>query len=200
MIAHLNGELAVVEADHVVVDVGGVGYKVFAPLSVIALLPQPGARVKLFTYTSVKEDSITLYGFSDKNEQNMFELLLTVTGVGPKVALNILSVLTVESIVEAISRDDIASLNRVPGVGNKMAQRMALELKEKIATLAWVERARKHARPGEHDVLVDVVEGLIGLGYDRQSARKAADEAMSATSNKNNESEVLKLALRKLTQ
>ncbi len=198
MIAHVNGELSNIETDYVVVDVGGVGYKVFAPLSVIALLPQPGARVKLFTYTHVKEDALTLYGFAETEQKNMFELLLTVTGVGPKVALNILSVLPVESIVGAISRDDIATLNRVPGVGNKMAQRISLELKEKMTTLIWLERARSVG--GEHDVIVDVVEGLIGLGYDRQSARKAADEALASSSNKKDAGEVLRLALRKLTQ
>ncbi|HOP80895.1 MAG TPA: Holliday junction ATP-dependent DNA helicase RuvA, partial [Armatimonadota bacterium] len=119
MIAHVSGELTLVEADHVVIDVGGVGYKVYAPLSVIAELPKPGTRVKLHTYTQVKEDAITLYGFTDTVQLNLFELLLTVTGVGPKVALNILSVLPVESTVEAISRDDTLALNRVPGVGNK---------------------------------------------------------------------------------
>ncbi|MEN6372499.1 MAG: Holliday junction branch migration protein RuvA [Armatimonadota bacterium] len=199
MIAHVIGELARVEADYVVIDVGGVGYKVYTPLSVIAEMPQPGAKVKLFTYTNVKEDAITLYGFRESDEQNMFELLLTVTGVGPKVALNILSVLQVEEIVGAISRDDYASLNRVPGVGNKMAQRIALELKEKITTLAWAERARK-AAPAEHAVLQDVVEGLVALGYDRQAARRATEDALKSAKNKKDTSEVLKLALRQLTQ
>lgn len=200
MIAHVIGELARVEADYVVVDVGGVGYKVYAPISVIAEMPQPGAKVKLFTYTNVKEDAITLYGFKNGDEQSMFELLLTVTSVGPKVALNILSVLQVEEIVGAISRDDHVSLNRVPGVGNKMSQRITLELKEKITTLAWAERATKTAAPDEHAVLQDVVEGLVALGYDRQAARRATEDALSSAKNKKDTSEVLKLALRQLTQ
>lgn len=200
MIAHVIGELSLVEADHVVIDVGGVGYKVYAPLSVIAVMPKPGAKTKLFTYTHVKEDAITLFGFTVKDQQNLFELLLTVTGVGPKVALNILSVLQVEDIVEAISRDDYLSLNRVPGVGNKMAQRIALELKEKIATLAWVERAKKAAAPAERALLEDVVEGLMALGYDRQKARKAAEQALGSATDKKDTSEVLRLALRTLTQ
>jgi holliday junction DNA helicase RuvA len=189
-----------VESDYIVVDVSGVGYKVYAPLSVIATLPQPGAKIKLFTYTHVKEDILALYGFSEIDQKNMFELLLTVTGVGPKVALNILSVLPVESIVAAVSRDEIVTLNRVSGVGNKMAQRIALELKEKIATLAWVERARAAAKPGEHEIVLDVVEGLIALGYDRANARRAADEALAGASNKKDTGEVLRSALRKLTQ
>ncbi|MEN6520092.1 MAG: Holliday junction branch migration protein RuvA [Armatimonadota bacterium] len=200
MIAHVIGELARVEADYVVIDVGGVGYKVYTPLSVIAEMPQPGAKIKLFTYTNVKEDAITLYGFRDSDEQNMFELLLTVTSVGPKVALNILSVLQVEEIVGAISRDDYASLNRVSGVGNKMSQRIALELKEKITTLSWAERAKKAAAPAEHAVLQDVVEGLVALGYDRQAARRATEDALKSAKNKKDTSEVLKLALRQLTQ
>ena len=200
MIAHVSGELTRVEADYVVVDVAGVGYKIYAPLSVIAGLPKPGAKVKLHTYTHVKEDAITLYGFSDSDQQNLFELLLTVTSVGPKVAMNILSVMSVEHVVESISRDDFLSLTRVPGVGNKMAQRIVLELKEKIATLAWVERAKKTAKPAEHAVMQDVVEGLVGLGYDRQAARRAAEHALSQASDKKDTSEVLRLALKQLTQ
>lgn len=199
MIAHIAGELARVEADYVVVDVGGVGYKIYAPLSVISMMPQPGTRVKLHTYTHVKEDSLTLFGFEDIDQQNIFEILLTVNGVGPKVALNILSVLTVAHLAEAISRDDYVSLNRVPGVGTKMAQRIALELKEKINSLAWVEKARKTARPAEHAIVDDVTEGLVALGYDRQSARKAAEQALSSAKNKNDTSEVLRLALKQLT-
>jgi Holliday junction DNA helicase RuvA len=189
-----------VEADYIVVDVGGVGYKVNTPLSVIAAMPKVGEKVKLFTYTHVKEDAITLYGFTNTDQQNLFELLLTVTGVGPKVALNILSVLAVEDIVEAISRDDFLSLNRVPGVGNKMAQRIVLELKEKTATLAWVERAKKAAAPAERAVVDDVIEGLVALGYDRQTSRRAAEQALSSAKDKKDTSEVLRLALRQLTQ
>lgn len=200
MIAHIAGELARVEADYIVVDVGGVGYKIYAPLSVITVMPQPGTRIKLQTYTHVKEDALTLYGFEDTDQQSMFELLLTVSGVGPKVALNILSVLTVQHVVDAISRDDYVSLNRVPGVGNKMAQRIALELKEKISTLVWAERARKTAKPAEQVVVDDVAEGLVALGYDRQTARKTAEQAISAAKNKKDTSEVLRLALKQLTK
>ena len=200
MIAHINGELSKVETDYVVIDVNGVGYKVYAPLPVIAGLPRPGAKVKLHTYMHVKEDALTLYGFSEPDQQNLFELLLTVTGVGPKVALNILSVLSVENIVDAISREDHLSLNRVPGVGNKMAQRIILELREKLTTLAWVERAKKAAAPAERAVIDDVVEGLVALGYDRQAARRAAEAALSSVEDKKDTSEVLRVALRRLTQ
>ncbi|HOK55495.1 MAG TPA: helix-hairpin-helix domain-containing protein, partial [Armatimonadota bacterium] len=109
-------------------------------------------------------------------------------------------VLPVESTVEAISRDDTLALNRVPGVGNKMAQRIVLELREKIMTLAWAEKARAAAAPGEAAVVQDVVEGLVALGYDRQAARRAADQALSSAKDKRDTSEVLRLALMQLTK
>jgi len=196
MIAHLSGELTRVEADYVVVDVNGVGYKVHAPLSVIASLPKPGAQVRLNIFTHVKEDSITLYGFIGPDQQSLFELLITVSGVGPKVAMNILSVLTVEDTVESIVREDILPLTRVPGVGAKMAQRIILELREKIAEMVWVERAKKV----ESTVLDDVTEGLVALGYDRQKSRRAAEQAIAAASDKRDTAEVIRLALKHLTK
>lgn len=199
MIAHLSGELALVEADHVVIDVSGVGYKVFAPLSVITGMPQPGSAVKLFTYTAVKEDSITLYGFADREQQAVFELLLTVSGIGPKVAMNVLGVLAVENIVDAISREDHATLNRIPGVGAKTAQRIVLELREKIDTLAWVAKVRKLAAPDEHETIEDVVEGLVALGYNRNDARTAAEQAVKNVKDKKDTASVLRMALKQLT-
>jgi Holliday junction DNA helicase RuvA len=196
MIAHLAGELSRVEADYVVVDVNGVGYKVHAPLSVIASLPKPGERVKLNIFTHVKEDSITLYGFIEPDQQSLFELLITVSGIGPKVALNILSVLTVEDTVEAIAKEDFISLNRVPGIGVKTAQRIILELREKIAEMVWVERAKKVGST----VLDDVTEGLVALGYDRQKSRIAAEQAIAAASDKRDTAEVIRLALKHLTK
>lgn len=196
MIAHLAGELSRVEADYVVVDVNGVGYKVHAPLSVIASLPKPGTPIRLNIFTHVKEDSITLYGFIEPDQQRLFELLITVSGVGPKVAMNILSVLTVEDTVESIAREDILPLTRVPGVGAKMAQRIILELREKIAEMVWVERAKKV----ESTVLDDVTEGLVALGYDRQKSRRAAEQAIAAASDKRDTAEVIRLALKHLTK
>lgn len=196
MIAHLVGELFRVEADYVVVNVNGVGYKVYAPLSVITSLPKPGEGVRLNIFTHVKEDSIALYGFSELDQLNLFELLITVSGIGPKVALNILSVLTVEDTIEAIVREDFLLLNRVPGVGMKTAQRIVLELREKITEMAWAERTKKV----EGNVLDDVIEGLVALGYDRQKSRRAAEEAIAAASDKKDTSEVIRLALKHLTK
>jgi holliday junction DNA helicase RuvA len=199
LIAHLHGELARVEADYVVIDVNGVGYKVYPPLAVISQLPQLGDEVKLLISTIVKEDSITLYGFLDEPQQNMFELLLTISGVGPKVALSILSSLQVDTIINAITSESFIELNRVPGVGTKTAQRIVLELREKITTLVWTQAARKTMAP-EQQVLNDAIEGLVALGYNRNDARSAAEEALRVTKDKTDTGGVMRSALKMLAK
>ena len=204
MIAHLHGELARVESDYVVVDVNGVGYKAHLPLAVIAQLPPIGGKVKLLVSTIVKEDAITLYGFSDESQQGLFELLLTVSGVGPKVALNILSVLPVETIVSAIANESFLELNRVPGVGTKTAQRIVLELREKITTLVWsfdklrMTGAARGTVPPEQQMLNDAIEGLVALGYNRNDARAAAENALRSVADKRDTAAVGTYALKML--
>lgn len=198
MIAHLHGELARVESDYVVVDVNGIGYKVHPPLAVITHLPAIGDEVKLLVSTIVKEDSITLYGFADESQQSMFELLLTVSGVGPKVALAILSSLQVETIVNAISSESFLELNRVSGVGTKTAQRIVLELREKMATLVWAQAARKTMAP-EQQVLDDAIEGLVALGYNRNDARSAAENALKSVKDKRDTAAIVTGALKFLS-
>lgn len=205
MIAHLHGELARVESDYAVVDVGGVGYKVSLPLPVIAQLPSVGGKVKLHVSTIVKEDSITLYGFADESQQALFELLLTVSGVGPRVALNILSVLPVESIVHAISSESFLELNRVPGVGTKTAQRIVLELREKITALVWsFDKLRmsgaRETVPPDQQVLNDAIEGLVALGYSRNDARAAAESALKSVADKRDTAAVVTNALKSLAK
>jgi len=204
LIAHLHGELARVESDYVVVDVNGVGYKAHLPLAVIAQLPPIGGKVKLLVSTIVKEDAITLYGFSDESQQGLFELLLTVSGVGPKVALNILSVLPVETIVSAIANESFLELNRVPGVGTKTAQRIVLELREKITTLVWsfdklrMTGAARGTVPPEQQMLNDAIEGLVALGYNRNDARAAAENALRSVADKRDTAAVVTYALKML--
>lgn len=199
MIAHVTGELSKVRGDHVVVDVAGVGYKVYAPLTTIAELPPVGSRVRLLTHTHVKEDAITLYGFLEEDQQTAFELLLGVTGVGPKLALNILSVLPVGRLMASVSDGDHAVLSSVPGVGAKTAQRIVLELKEKAAAVAWEMKLERLARPADSGILTDVVEGLVGLGYPRQGAKAAAERAIESADDPSDAGEVLKAALKTLT-
>jgi len=141
-------------------------------------MPQIGDEVKLLISTVVKEDSITLYGFLDDSQQSMFELLLTVSGVGPKVALSILS---------------------FPGVGTKTAQRIVLELREKITSLVWAQAARKTAAP-EQQVLVDAIEGLVALGYNRNDARSAAEAALKSARDKKDTAAIVTSALKSLSK
>ena len=199
MISHLHGELARIEADYAVVDVGGVGYKVSLPLSVSSRLPKIGEKTSLLVTTVVREDSITLYGFSDETQQSLFELLVTVSGVGPKLALNILSVLPVEQVVHAIASDGFHELNRVPGVGTKTAQRIVIELREKIATSVWAQEARKAATP-EQRAVDDAVEGLVALGYNRNDARSAAEKAVRSAPDKSDTGSVITAALKLLSK
>jgi Holliday junction DNA helicase RuvA len=183
----------------VVIDVGGVGYKVHPPIAVIAQMPRIGEEVSLLISTVVREESITCYGFADDAQQGLFEVLLSVSGVGPKVALNILSVLPVEQIVSSIRSDNFRDLNRVPGVGTKTAQRIVLELKEKITKFVWAQAAREQV-PAERRTLDEAVEGLITLGYNRNDARSAAEEAMRSVAGKDDTSGVVTAALKLLAR
>ena len=199
MIAHLHGELARVESDYIVIDVNGVGYKVHLPLAVITRMPLVGDEIKLPITTIVKEDSITLYGFEDEAQQSLFHLLLTVNGVGPKAALNILSVLPVEQVVHAISSESFHELNRVPGVGTKTAQRIVLELREKITTLVWAQAARSAVSP-EQRSMDEALEGLIALGYNRNNARTAVEEAMKSLKDSRDTGSIVRMALNLLSK
>lgn len=199
MIAHLSGELNRIGPDYVIVDVGGVGYKVHVPLNVMMGMPQPGSPVRLLTYTHVKEDALTLYGFSDEAQQEVFELLIGISGIGPKVALSILSVLPVENLVDAIVREDVPTLHRIPGIGNKTAQRVVLELKEKAAMLELARKTEPMETTGA-DIAQDVIEGLVALGYSRADARSAAEEAAQTVEDKSDTGAVFRLALNVLTK
>jgi Holliday junction DNA helicase RuvA len=181
MIAFLSGKLLMSGLNYVVVDAGGVGYRVSVPLSLMAQMPPIGQPVELFVHTQVREDAIQLFGFPALQDQELFEALIGVQGVGPKVALSIMSVLPSGQISEAIAGDDAATLQRVPGVGGKTAQRIVLELKDKMAEIAWERRAVGGAgtKDGQRDALADAVEALMGLGYNRQQARNAADKAVT---------------------
>jgi Holliday junction DNA helicase RuvA len=196
LIAHLHGELARIGSDSIVIDVRGVGYKVFLPVAVLSQLPEIGQEIEILTHTVVREDSITLYGFVDEPQQSMFELLTTVSGVGPKVALGILGALEVDTIINAISSESFLELNSAPGVGTKIAQRIVLELREKITTLVWAQAARKTTP--DQSLLADAIEGLVALGYNRNDARSAAESALKSVKDKQDTGAVVTLALKTL--
>ncbi len=191
-------------------DVNGVGYKVNVPLTVIENLPEPTESLTLVVHTQVREDDISLFGFINEVELRVFELLLTVSGVGPKVALGLLSALTADDLAQAISSDDVRTLTKVPGVGAKTAQRMVLELKEKIAQFGFERRVDKLSttgtvkkREGNDALLDDAISALINLGYNKPEAQRAADMAiaeMLTTNPAPKFADLLRASLNKLTK
>jgi len=171
MIAHLRGKLARKDPARVVVDVNGVGYEVFVPLTTFTALPDAGSEVSIDVHTHVREDMIALYGFSTRRERIIFEKLMTISGIGPKLAVTILSGGSVEDLVSAIKRSDLARLTAIPGVGKKTAERIILELKDRLQDFA-------DAAPAKSAVESDVLSALENLGYLRAHAEAAMRRAV----------------------
>jgi len=165
VIAHLRGKLAQKDPARVIVDVNGVGYEVFVPLTTFSVLPDTGAEVSIDVHTHVREDLIALYGFSTRRERTIFEKLMTISGIGPKLAVTILSGGSVEDLVTAIKRSDLARLTAIPGVGKKTAERIVLELKDKLQDFAEA--------PAKSSIEMDVLSALENLGYNRAMAEAA---------------------------
>lgn len=175
MIGHLRGQLAEKRPSQVIVDVGGVGYLVSVPLSTFYGLGELRENVTLLIHTHLREDSIALYGFLTAREKHFFELLLSASGVGPVLALKILSGMSVEDLVPAIRSGDLARLTRIPGVGRKTAERIVVELKDKMAAVEVPEPERGDSR-GETPFEADVISALLNLGYERRAAEKAVED------------------------
>ncbi len=175
MIGQLRGRLAEKRPNQVLVDVGGVGYLVQVPLSTYAALGELHTEVTLLIHTHVREDALALYGFVSAREKHFFEMLLSASGVGPTLALKILSGMSVEELVPAIRGSDLARLTRIPGVGRKTAERMVVELKDKLESVA-VE-TEKPAPSSPAGIEADVVSALMNLGYDGRAAETAVGEA-----------------------
>jgi holliday junction DNA helicase RuvA len=174
MIAHLRGRLFSKQPGQAIVEAGGVGYDVTISVPTFTALPKEGGDVALYVYTHVREDTLALYGFLDRNEKRLFERLITVSGVGPKLAITILSGLNPERTVEAIRAQDHAMLTRIPGVGKKLAERLVVELKDKLEDLAIAAPAARPLAPAAEDVL----SALVNLGYQRPAAQKAIETAI----------------------
>lgn len=174
MIGQLRGRLAEKRPNHVLVDVGGVGYVVQVPLSTYAALGDLHTEVTLLIYTHVREDALALYGFLSSREKHFFEMLISASGVGPSLALKILSGMSVEELVPAIRANDLARLTQIPGVGRKTAERIIVELKDKLEAVA-VDTERRPASPA--GVEADVISALVNLGYDSRTAESAVSEA-----------------------
>ncbi len=174
MIAQLQGRLVRKAPQEVVIDVHGVGYRVQIPLSTFYKLPLEGEALELRTYTHVREDALLLFGFLSGEEQELFERLIAISGVGPKVALNILSGIEAPELVEALRGSDIARLTRVPGVGKKTAERLVLELKDKMPAASPTAPVPSPSAATRGDL----VSALVHLGYSQPEADRAAGQAL----------------------
>jgi Holliday junction DNA helicase RuvA len=175
VIAQIHGRLLRKGPQEAVVDVGGVGYRVTIPLSTFYRIGEPGAEVTLLTHTHVREDALALFGFLTPVEQALFERLIAVSGVGPKLAISVLSGIEGPELVLALRSGDVARLTRIPGVGKKTAERLVVELKDKMADLpaADVETA-----PPPSPAADDLVSALLHLGYSRPEAERAVERTL----------------------
>lgn len=174
MISHICGVLEHIEKDRVVIDVNGVGYEIILSTSSRTGLPKIGGTIKFITYLNVKEDLMQLFGFSSREEKSLFLHLISVSGIGPKGAMNILSAFELNRLVIAITKGDIELLSSAQGIGKKTAQRLVVELKEKIAKAYCLETGEDLSlAAAENDFVKDAVSALITLGYSAREARQA---------------------------
>jgi len=198
VIAHLRGRIAEKQPNRVVVDVNGVGYDVFVPLSTFYGMGDPGSSVALRIHTHVREDALALYGFATPLEQDLFERLIGVSGIGPRLALAVLSGMEPPDLMHAIERSDVARLTSIPGVGKKTSERIVLELKDRLPPARTVTAAAGEA-PADATVRDDVLSALLNLGYHRPLAEKAVASALKMAPDDGFE-RTLKQALRELAR
>lgn len=200
MIAYIKGILEDIESGTIVVDNNGVGYEISIPDNLTAQLPSLGSEVKIYTYLHVREDIMQLFGFLAKSDVTMFRLLITVSGIGPKGALGILSVLSAEDLRFAILAGDSKTISSAPGIGKKTAEKAILELKDKIkledAFEAKLEKSQKSENSSSSLAQQEAAEALVALGYSQAEALKAVRKA-EITEDMNTE-DVLKLALKNI--
>ena len=170
MIAHLRGRLISKHPNQLIVDVGGVGYDVTISVPTFSELPSAGAEVSLHVHTHVREDAIALFGFLREQEKQLFEKLISVSGIGPKLAITILSGMAAEDMVRAIRTNDVARLTKIPGIGKKTAERMVLELRDKLPKESFGETPPAATMSVVEE---DVLSALVNLGYQRPVAERA---------------------------
>ena len=183
MIAHLNGTLLFKQATSVILDVGGVGYEVTIPLSTFYDLEETGANVKLRIYTHVREDALQLFGFKTARERELFLQLISVSGIGPKLGITMLSGMSADEIIASIRTNNLARLTSIPGVGKKTAERLVIELRDKMAALsspALEEEfaAQSGAAASEDALRDDALSALLNFGYQKAAAEKAINAAI----------------------
>ncbi|MSO23059.1 MAG: Holliday junction branch migration protein RuvA [Acidobacteria bacterium] len=198
MIAHLSGKLLSKNPNQVIVDVNGVGYEVHVPLSTFYEVGDIGSPVQLRIYTHVREDTIALFGFKSAKEKLMFEQVTSISGIGPKLGITILSGMPVDELVAAIRQSDLARLTSIPGIGKKTAERLVVELRDKLAKTAPTGEqtaAQSVSQPQE-----DVISALVNLGYAKPSAERAVQAVVSTSKTEPGFEELLRTALRQLSR
>ncbi len=200
MIASLSGILRFKSPGHITVEVNGVGYRVFIPLSTFYELAEEGSPIALNVFTAVREDAIHLYGFRTAEEKQLFELLLSVNGIGPKLAINLLSGISPADFIRAVFTEDRQTLTKIPGVGKKMAERMILELRDRVIKLAPQEAREEAAAQSPLDaVREDALSALVNLGYRKSAAKAVLDRMLDSVQDGVALEDVLKRALKELS-
>jgi holliday junction DNA helicase RuvA len=199
MIAHLRGRLLEKQPNRVIVDVNGVGYDVHVPLSTFFDMAERGSEITLRIYTHVREEALLLYGFATPLELQLFERLISVSGIGPKLALAVLSGIEPNELVAAIRTANVVRLTGIPGIGKKTAERIGLELKDKMASLVPAGTALAPAATGHEALRTDLLSALMNLGYHRPLAERAVDLALKRADGESFES-TLRHALRELAK
>jgi Holliday junction DNA helicase RuvA len=206
MIAHLSGILLSKQATSVILDVGGVGYEVTIPISTFYELEEPGSKVQLRIYTHVREDALQLYGFKTARERELFLRLISVSGIGPKLGITLLSGMSADEMIASIRTNNLARLKLIPGVGSKTAERLVMELRDKIAMLSSPELEEEFGGPAgtavaptEEAVRSDALSALVNLGYQRSAAEKAITAALTEDGEISVES-ILRRTLRRLAK
>lgn len=202
MYSYIKGELSeIVAENHIVVENGGIGYNIYITGQVLSLLPGVGEEVKIYTYLCVREDAFILYGFLTRDDLNVFKLLIGVSGIGPKGALAILSVMSTDDLRFAVLSDDAKAIAKAPGVGNKTAQRLIIELKDKLSLEDAFEQKLSHTQEavsgnGLKGIRNEAVEALVSLGYSSTEALKVLRD-IEITEDSSVE-DILKLALKQM--
>jgi Holliday junction DNA helicase RuvA len=204
MYAYIRGILQYVHNDFVVVEAAGVGYKIFTAASTIGAVPAVGQEIKIFTHLYVREDTMNLYGFKTQEELGMFELLISVSGVGPKAALSVISTVSASTFGLAVIGNDAKTLTRAPGIGNKMAQRILLELKDKISKeqlLGGAEEAIASSPGSDEGNRPEAVSALMVLGYSPAEAARAVEAVCLGTEVDGvTVEDIIRLALKRLAR
>ena len=197
MYAYLNGVVADKGQNTLVIDVNGVGYLLSVSMNTLQETPPVGEKMKVYTHFSVREDAVDLFGFATQEEKSMFARLLTVSGIGPRVALSILGSMPLRDLTLAILTGDITALSRAPGVGKKTAQRLALELKEKVdqSDLDYAPAAGGAVSPMQEDAAKEALAALQSLGYTAAEAARALSQVRGQSDSAN---ELVRLALRNM--